>query len=229
MGGCRPGHRPHYTDMPHPCSPSSTHALHARCTHVAARRRTVSAQDRNARRGAAPPTSPSTPTPTTPHDDAIVARAEADKAAANQSILQRLGRLYEDSHGPSASTTTDARARTRQQETVVRQLEHDATVAEAAVNAATDPSSPTTTPGTPVSRLYRDALLARTAADKARADLLTAQLCATNQREVGGRPVVLTCVIPTQAEPVRGITPTTPARRRHRRSSVASIFTWLTF
>ena len=55
-------------------------------------------------------------------------------------------------------------------------------------------SSPTTTPGTPVSQLYRDALLACTAADKARADLLTAQLCASNQREVGGRPVVLMCV-----------------------------------
>ena len=53
MGGCRPGHHPHYTNMPHPCSPSFTHTLHARCTHVAARRRTVSVQDCTARRGTA--------------------------------------------------------------------------------------------------------------------------------------------------------------------------------
>ena len=33
--------------------------------------------------------------------------------------------------------------------------------------------------------------------------------------------------IPTQARLVRTIPPTTPERRRHRRSSVASIFTWL--
>ena len=67
-------------------------------------------------------------------------------------------------------------------------------VAEAAVNADTNPSSPTTTPGAPISQLYRDALLARTAADKAGADLLIAQLCANNEREVGGLPVVNTCV-----------------------------------
>jgi hypothetical protein len=150
---------------------------------------------KTAPRGAAPPTPPSTPpTPPTPHDDAIVARAEANKATADRSILQRLARLYEDSYGPGASATTNARARTRQQEAVVRQLERDATVAETAVNADTNPSSPTATPGAPISQLYKNALLARTAADKAGADLLIAQLCANNKREVGGRSVINTCL-----------------------------------
>jgi hypothetical protein len=135
-----------------------------------------------------------TTTPPTPHDDAIVARANADKAAADRSILQQLAWLYKDSYGPSASATTNARARTRQQEAVIRQLEHNATVAETAVSTDTNPSSPTTTPGAPISQLYRDALLARTAADKAGADLLVAQLCANNERVVGGLPVVNTCV-----------------------------------
>ena len=123
-----------------------------------------------------------------------MARANADKAAADRSILMRLARLYEDSHGPSASTTTNARTRTWRQEAVVRQLEHDATDAEAAVKADTNPSSPTTTPGAPISQLYRDALLARMAADRAEADLLTAQLCANNERQVGGQPMINTCL-----------------------------------
>ena len=131
-------------------------------------------------------TSPSTLTPPTPHDNAIMACAKADKAAADQSILKQLTQLYEDSYGPSTSTTTDACAHTRQQETVVQQLKHDMTDAEAAVNANTDPSSPATTPGTLVSQPYRNALSACTAADRAGADLLTAQLCANNKCEVGG-------------------------------------------
>ena len=174
------------------CHTPAHHRSHTPCTPVAhmSQHEDALSACKTAPRGAAPPTPPSTPTPPTPHDDAIVARANADKAAADQSILRQLARLYEDSHGPSASTTTDARARTRQQEAVVRQLEHDATIAEAAVNTATDRSSPTTTTSTPVSQLYRDALLACTTADRARADLLTAQLCASNQRAVGGKPVV---------------------------------------
>ena len=60
MGGCRPGHRPCYTDMPRPRSPSPTIAPHARCTHVAARGRTVSVQNCDARRGTTNFTFPTT-------------------------------------------------------------------------------------------------------------------------------------------------------------------------
>ena len=124
----------------------------------------------------------------------IVAHTKADRATADQSILKRLAQLYEDGHDPSASITTSTHAHMRQQETMVQQLKHKATTAVAAVDAAIAHSSPATTPGKPAPQLYRDALLACTTANRARADLLTAQLCASNQCEVGGRPVILTCV-----------------------------------
>ena len=81
------------------CHTPAHHRSHTPCTPVAhmSQHEDALSACKTAPRGAAPPTSPSTPTPPTPHDDAIVARANADKAAADQSILQRLARLYEDS------------------------------------------------------------------------------------------------------------------------------------
>ena len=130
-----------------------------------------------------PLTSPSMPTHAL-HDDAIMAHrdAKADKAAADQSILQQIAQLYEGSHGPSASTTTDACARVRKQEAIIQKLKHEATVAKAAVDAH---SSPPTTPSTPASQLYKEALLACTAADRMRAEMVTARLRASNQRIMG--------------------------------------------